>query len=534
MKLYALGGMNDDGMDVDPISGNDIPAGSLASEVRDDIPAQVSGGEYIVPADVVRFFGVKYFEDLRQEAKMGLQSMEADGRIGGEPMNQGQSLTEEDLAGLQDMIKTGAANGGLMDKIAYTAMNDPMVNERMNANGMPVKFAVGGLAQSGYSNPTEIDNIISQVSKTIQQRPEIIQELAKRGITINRTDASMSPAQMQQANTPAQTTTPVLKAATGGPVIPMPTVAPVAPVDYSTPTRVPSTFGTLGGSYFTPDKFTFDGSTPGVVAPPEAPVVAPVAQVTCPAGYVLDPATNSCVPVKNNDREPKDTEPTADPGAWMDKYDYTGGESGTDFSNLAKQTSESLSGGNMLTAFGLGGGIIGKFISGSTAAQAAANIRVMKAMGQDVTALEKELKVYVKDRGLQNLPTEWINGDKLAEDVINKHQNLKYTLKQEPENVKAESLTTAQIQAKTSQSKKDNDNGVYSPGGIDVASVSGGGKSKAEKAAVQTSRENSAANKAAVDRAAKKEGGVTRANVESSGGTWATGGRARGGLMKKK
>jgi len=86
MALMQEGRLQDDGMSQDPVSGNEIPNGSMASEVRDDIPAQLSEGEYVVPADVVRFFGVKFFEDLRLEAKMGLQQMDKDGRIGGEPV----------------------------------------------------------------------------------------------------------------------------------------------------------------------------------------------------------------------------------------------------------------------------------------------------------------------------------------------------------------------------------------------------------------------------------------------------------------
>ena len=74
----------DDGLDKDPVSGNEIPSGSLAEEVRDDIPAMLSEGEYVVPADVLRFYGLKFFEDLRAQAKMGLARMEATGRIGGE------------------------------------------------------------------------------------------------------------------------------------------------------------------------------------------------------------------------------------------------------------------------------------------------------------------------------------------------------------------------------------------------------------------------------------------------------------------
>ena len=86
MSLFEEGGMKDDGLNRDPISGNEIPPGSLAKEVRDDIPAQLSDGEYVVPADVVQYYGVKFFEDLRMEAKSGLAQMEATGRIGGEPM----------------------------------------------------------------------------------------------------------------------------------------------------------------------------------------------------------------------------------------------------------------------------------------------------------------------------------------------------------------------------------------------------------------------------------------------------------------
>lgn len=90
---YALGGAVEE---VDPVSGNEVPTGSLPEEVRDDIPARLSEGEYVVPADVVRYYGVKFFEDLRSQAKMGFDTMEANGRIGGEPM--GMEIVEpEDM-----------------------------------------------------------------------------------------------------------------------------------------------------------------------------------------------------------------------------------------------------------------------------------------------------------------------------------------------------------------------------------------------------------------------------------------------------
>ena len=120
--MFEEGGIADDGMNVDPVSGNEIPPGSLAKEVRDDVPAQLSEGEYVVPADVVRYYGVKFFEDLRSEAKNGLMDMEANGRIGGEPVAQTMAnqtegdLTPEELAAVQEAMNM--ATGGMVLKAA--------------------------------------------------------------------------------------------------------------------------------------------------------------------------------------------------------------------------------------------------------------------------------------------------------------------------------------------------------------------------------------------------------------------------------
>jgi hypothetical protein len=72
-------GMGDVGYD--EVSGNPVPAGSNKMNVRDDIPAVLSDGEYVVPADVVRYHGLKTFMGLRDEAKMGLMMMQAEGQI---------------------------------------------------------------------------------------------------------------------------------------------------------------------------------------------------------------------------------------------------------------------------------------------------------------------------------------------------------------------------------------------------------------------------------------------------------------------
>ena len=96
-----LGEVPDNTIGIDPVSGNEIPLGSTAENVRDDIPTNLSEGEIVVPADVVNFHGVKLFEDLRKEAKMGYAEMAQNGRIGGEPMMGDQDIdiefTIEDL-----------------------------------------------------------------------------------------------------------------------------------------------------------------------------------------------------------------------------------------------------------------------------------------------------------------------------------------------------------------------------------------------------------------------------------------------------
>ena len=76
------GGLLQEGGTVDPVSGNDVPVGSTQEEVRDDIPAQLSEGEFVFPADVVRFIGLNNLMKLRQEAKEGLDKMDRMGQMG--------------------------------------------------------------------------------------------------------------------------------------------------------------------------------------------------------------------------------------------------------------------------------------------------------------------------------------------------------------------------------------------------------------------------------------------------------------------
>ena len=101
-----FGDVPDNTVGQDPVSGNDIPLGSTAENVRDDIPAMLSEGEIVIPADVVNYHGVKLFEDLRDEAKLGYAEMAEDGRIGGEPIEDDMEMDNDiglDFADLEIM-----------------------------------------------------------------------------------------------------------------------------------------------------------------------------------------------------------------------------------------------------------------------------------------------------------------------------------------------------------------------------------------------------------------------------------------------
>lgn len=133
-KLFAEGGINTQETNVDPVSGNEVPPGSLPSEVRDDIDAKLSGGEYVVPADVLRYYGVSFFEKLRKKAKEGLSEMDADGRIGGGkpeeeegddfPFSVEELETEDEVAFAEGgMTQAPKATGFNFDDFSYGSTN---------------------------------------------------------------------------------------------------------------------------------------------------------------------------------------------------------------------------------------------------------------------------------------------------------------------------------------------------------------------------------------------------------------------------
>ena len=110
MKLFQDGGLEQDGGTVDPVSGNEVPIGSAKEEVRDDISAKLSEGEFVFPADVVRYYGLESLMKMRQEAKAGLKRMEDMGQMG----NSDEATLPDDIPFTPDdvTVEDDAGNEG--------------------------------------------------------------------------------------------------------------------------------------------------------------------------------------------------------------------------------------------------------------------------------------------------------------------------------------------------------------------------------------------------------------------------------------
>ena len=93
MEMFELGGLKDQGETVDRKSRNKVPVGSLKKEVRDDVPINISEGEFVLPADVVRYHGLEKIMNMRQDAKAGLNMMNRMGQMG----NSDQATLPDDI-----------------------------------------------------------------------------------------------------------------------------------------------------------------------------------------------------------------------------------------------------------------------------------------------------------------------------------------------------------------------------------------------------------------------------------------------------
>lgn len=145
-------------METDPVSGNEVPPGALPEEVRDDVDAKLSEGEYVVPADVLRYYGVKFFEDLRNKAKKSLQAMDEDGRIGGAPIEEEMDdlpFSDEELVSQDDTEGEvmEAARGALVGyQEGGMQLSYPSYIKQPNLSSVGMTNVSGGVEYRKYVN----------------------------------------------------------------------------------------------------------------------------------------------------------------------------------------------------------------------------------------------------------------------------------------------------------------------------------------------------------------------------------------------
>lgn len=164
-KNMADGGLLQEGGAVDEVSGNEVPAGSLKEEVRDDIPAKLSEGEFVFPADVVRFIGLDRLMELRQAAKDGLAKMEAMGQMG-----------NSDEATVEDTEEFETEISDIIEEVEKESEEEP---QKMQEGGVPQPVTT--------AEPTPMQNQMQQAlpKKGEKLKPQEIirRDLARDGLT---------------------------------------------------------------------------------------------------------------------------------------------------------------------------------------------------------------------------------------------------------------------------------------------------------------------------------------------------------------
>jgi hypothetical protein len=100
--MMSCGGMATMG---EGMMSDQMPIGATSAEVADDIEAMISENEYVLPANVVKWHGLKHIMDMQNEAEMGLMMMHGSGLI-----QEVESGTEE------ESDSTGAENAEVSDE----------------------------------------------------------------------------------------------------------------------------------------------------------------------------------------------------------------------------------------------------------------------------------------------------------------------------------------------------------------------------------------------------------------------------------
>jgi hypothetical protein len=370
-------------VEVDPVSGNEVPPGSLPEEVRDDIPAQLSEGEYVVPADVLRFYGMKFFEDLRETAKIELARMDAEGRIGGEPVEpmQQDDLTPEEMAEIEKM--TMAVGGFATQQPTQSTQPDPYQQQQMMyRQGAPVAMGNAGYDGGGQVRGYNSSSVVTPPPPPAAPPPPVtpVPANTQAQLDFSQFGAGFSFSPQAQDNLEQ-----ISQAA--------------APTPEFTPVTM---YGPNNGK-------------PVV----EAKTLEQYNKLLA-EGYTLTP------PVIDND-DPDPPEEEKDPTAWADGLDFTDGEAVQASVNDMLGVTE----GDKTIA---GVSMIGAAFTGINRATGVARSRALADMIKDINpelseALHNQINSVVeKSTFLKFIPDEVIDGDQILSQLQDKYGSTSKTI----------------------------------------------------------------------------------------------------------
>lgn len=111
------------------------PIGTTRAETLDDIEVMISEGEYVLPANVVRWHGLKHIMDMQDEAEAGLMMMHSMGLIQEVDPNEEGEEAESDGEDIED-AEVQAADRAAEDEETYET---PEGTEIELADGMDVE-----------------------------------------------------------------------------------------------------------------------------------------------------------------------------------------------------------------------------------------------------------------------------------------------------------------------------------------------------------------------------------------------------------
>ena len=427
MSLFEMGGLADDGAMRDPVSGNEVPPGSLATEVRDDVPAMLSEGEYIVPADVVRYYGVKFFEDLRMGAKTGLSNMERDGRIGGEPVGATaeDDLTPEELQMLAEI--SGMYAGGDVRKPQKDTMS---IEEVLSSN------------ESIYdiiNSPTTV----YLGDGSIATSPEMKRDMFRRIGLIQIADASgmygggMVRRGYQEGGLNDTGFTPIPNYTIPGFSAFQPIQAPTVeepkvedktvtlygpnnePVTLMLPRDQATYDSLLAQGYTTKPKSGVTTQTPGGGSDSGAGVVTPTTTGTTTTGQDL-----GFTPLKTDEYKSLMEDPLKVGNQALE---------GKDFTRILGGLGSAILG----PAGALAGAAFGAGITANNVAQARAASEIARTKGLDTTALDAKIEAYVSDLpNASRVASElFAEGDKMAERFFNTAMDMRLGAEYGPDGI---------------------------------------------------------------------------------------------------